>query len=400
MKKVLALVLAVVMALGMTTVAFGYTTQYDLLIGTNANVPGMFDFYFDDDGKVDASTGTNSLPNITPGKTVYIPIGAQKATKDSGGSAYYVDTKNLSDLGNYKLSYTLDDGKTMIESVKYVSMKVKNAKAGSNFVDGQKYLFIAVKLKDNFITDDVTIDLTFKITSKSTNAQIHDRTDVVNNKYDYYEQNMTFTTQFTEQADVTNGYVNIDDQGNKVTFDADADDVTLMFKKDVEVQGNMKGQKAVVVRLDTSNSAIEDKYPDATIRFFAGDKDTFRRDVTVTMPYDASSENPYLYVVDAKGNLTKLCGGSTADKAAGETNAKYDDALGAFVFKTKTLGNYVISDTELKNTTSSDVDAPVEGDKPAEGDEPNPGTGANDFVGLAVAMAVVSIAGIAVAKRK
>lgn len=396
MKKVLALVLATVMALGMTTVAFAYDNQYSMEIGTDT-------YYYDDDGKVDLKTAMISLGDVAPGKTVYIPVDAMKSTKlikDSSAHDWNVTTK-VSDLSNYKLSYSVDDGKNMIDSIKYVSMKVKNSPDVMIYENGKSYLFIALKVKDNFIMDDVSVGLTVKITSKSTNAEIVNSTSQINEKYDYFDFTANFTAKYPSFDDVTNGYYSVDDKGNVLTFDAEADDVTLMFTKDVEVQGNMVGQKKVLVRLDTSNAAIEDKFPDSTVRFFAGDKDTFRRDVTVTMPYDASSETPYLYVVDAKGNLTKLVGGSNADKAANETGAKYDDSLGAFVFKTKTLGNYVISDTELKSTSvDAPVDTPVEGEQPSEGNEPNPGTGANDFVGLAVAMAVVSLAGIAVAKRK
>ena len=380
MKKVLALVLAVVMALGMTTVAFAATTtKYNLDVTTTYRLA-------DGDGYINVIPKTN---DVAPGKTLYFAVDNLKTVWDGSVIKDSGYTDKLTDFSNYKLSYSIDDGKNMIESVKFVTGKVdKNM---------PKFVWIAVKVKDNFITDDVDVSMTLKITSKSNNATITGGTDI--NGKAMLEVPISFTAKYPSLEDVTNGYVNIDNDGNKVTFDADADDVTLMFKKDVEVQGNMKGQKAVIVRLDTSNTAMEDKYPDATIRYFAGDKDTFRRDVTVTIPYDASSENPFLYVADAQGRLTKLCGGTTADKAAGETGAKYDDNLGAFVFKTKTLGNYVISDTELKNTTS---DENVDVEKPTPDDthgEPNPGTGANDFVGLAAAVAAISLAGIAVMKR-
>ena len=57
-----------------------------------------------------------------------------------------------------------------------------------------------------------------------------------------------------------------------------------------------------------------------------------------------------------------------------------------FVIKTKELGYYVVSDVEAEIEAEAEVEAPVEADKA------NPETGAADFVGAAVAMAVVSVA--------
>ena len=57
-----------------------------------------------------------------------------------------------------------------------------------------------------------------------------------------------------------------------------------------------------------------------------------------------------------------------------------------WVIETNELGYYIVSDIELEIEAEEEVEAEVEADKA------NPETGAADFVGAAVAMAVVSVA--------
>lgn len=425
MKKVLALVLAAVMSLGMASVAFASEDEVASIEGyynPQANLYAKDDKYLQvdlgtaykmDDKKVDLRINTSSgVPtvgvtgNVEPGTTLYFQVAGGKFLKDQVAPDRFTDSgmvkafSNVSDLKDYRISYSIDDGKNMIASAKFVKADYK---ASSSIVSGGtvtgKMLFIALETKDNFIMESQSVNLTLKVSSKNGAYLDEINANVAPDKNITVQSN--FNREFLyEEGNVSNGYYTIGDKAMVLKFDDDADDVTLCFEKDVEVWGNMKGQKDVFVRMATENDAIEDKYPDATIRFFEGDKDTFRRDVKVTIPYEATTEKPFLYLVDAKGNLTKLYGGSNAEKTANETNVKFDDVAGAFTFSAKTLGHYVLSDTELKNTTTGDVttDVPAPGEEPTP--ETNPGTGANDFVGLAVALAVVSLAGITVAKRK
>lgn len=105
------------------------------------------------------------------------------------------------------------------------------------------------------------------------------------------------------------------------------------------------------------------------------------------------------YEIDKDGNFVELDAKYVEDYAIAHTNEKVD----GFVFTTKTLGNYVLSTEELGqeeevNETPAEPVTPSEPttETPATDNttsaKPNPETGAEDFVGLAVSLAVVSVA--------
>ena len=102
------------------------------------------------------------------------------------------------------------------------------------------------------------------------------------------------------------------------------------------------------------------------------------------------------YEIDEDGNFVAVDAEYVKDYAIAHTNSK----VNGFVFNTKQLGNYVLATEELgedeapvedgtkddENTVTPEPETPVQTEKP------NPNTGANDFVGLAVSLAVVSVA--------
>ena len=93
------------------------------------------------------------------------------------------------------------------------------------------------------------------------------------------------------------------------------------------------------------------------------------------------SKKPYIYTwSDSK--LTEVKG------------AKWNDDEGTYTVAISGPTQYVLSNKKL--VEEKDTDAEEDNDTETT---TNPDTGANDFVGLAVALAVVSVAGIAVAKK-
>ncbi len=100
------------------------------------------------------------------------------------------------------------------------------------------------------------------------------------------------------------------------------------------------------------------------------------------------------YEIDEDGNFVAVDAEYVKDYAIAHTNSK----VNGFVFKTNQLGNYVLATEELGEEeaeveeTEEEAPAPVVDEKPAETAKPNPNTGAEDFVGLAVSLAVVSVA--------
>ena len=126
---------------------------------------------------------------------------------------------------------------------------------------------------------------------------------------------------------------------------------------------------------------------------FDNDNANFSRTGELIIVSDDSSLVPY--EIDEDGNFVEVDAQYVEDYAIAHTNKKVD----GFVFSTKTLGNYVLSTEELGQEEQPVEETPAEEVTPSEPttetpstSKPNPETGAEDFVGLAVSLAVVSVA--------
>ena len=129
---------------------------------------------------------------------------------------------------------------------------------------------------------------------------------------------------------------------------------------------------------------------------FTGSNANFARTGELIIVSDDSSLVPYQ--IDEDGNFVAVDAEYVENYAVAHTNQK----VNGFVFNTKQLGNYVLSTEELGEEEEpaeepSDVEEPtpsepVEETPAPETNKPNPNTGAEDFVGLAVSLAVVSVA--------
>ena len=128
---------------------------------------------------------------------------------------------------------------------------------------------------------------------------------------------------------------------------------------------------------------------------FDNDNANFSRTGELIIVTDDSSLVPY--EIDEDGNFVEVDAKYVEDYAIAHTNKKVD----GFVFSTKTLGNYVLSTEELGQEEKPAEETPAKPVTPSEPTQetpapetskPNPDTGAEDFVGLAVSLAVVSVA--------
>ena len=126
---------------------------------------------------------------------------------------------------------------------------------------------------------------------------------------------------------------------------------------------------------------------------FDNDNANFSRTGELIIVTDDETLVPY--EIDEDGNFVEVDAQYVEDYAIAHTNKKVD----GFVFSTKTLGNYVLSTEELGQEEEPVDETPVveepTTETPADNTtsaKPNPETGAEDFVGLAVSLAVVSVA--------
>ena len=124
---------------------------------------------------------------------------------------------------------------------------------------------------------------------------------------------------------------------------------------------------------------------------FDNENANFSRTGELVIVSDDDSLVPYSI---EDGELVKVDAEYVENYAIAHTNTK----VNGFVFSTKQLGNYVLATEEIAEEVEepADEEKPAEENKPAEevkpDTKPNPETGAEDFVGLAVSLAVVSVA--------
>ena len=127
---------------------------------------------------------------------------------------------------------------------------------------------------------------------------------------------------------------------------------------------------------------------------FDNDNANFSRTGELIIVTDDETLVPY--EIDEDGNFVEVDAQYVEDYAIAHTNKKVD----GFVFSTKTLGNYVLSTEKLGQEEQPVDETPVVEEPTTEtpatdnttSAKPNPETGAEDFVGLAVSLAVVSVA--------
>ena len=125
---------------------------------------------------------------------------------------------------------------------------------------------------------------------------------------------------------------------------------------------------------------------------FDNENANFSRTGELVIVSDDDSLVPYSI---EDGELVKVDAEYVENYAIAHTNTK----VNGFVFSTKQLGNYVLATEEIaddEEPVENEDKEPAEENKPAEEakpeTKPNPETGAEDFVGLAVSLAVVSVA--------
>ena len=352
MKKVLALVLAVMM---MATVAFAAGSV-------------------ESDGSVlnPGSGSDNAGYGWKPGKTINITA---KGVAESDGSPYkFLDSnfdpdtdKLLKDINSTNYSITsikYNDGKSMVTGISFNDKKDR----------------VEIKLtKDYDLTKVKKLDMTFTLKGKKSgksdrpdDIDIHITQDV-NFGTKYIKIDNKNETDFVEAWDADNN----DDMYVYEVKDDGAAWGTLEFAaKDDEVEVEVRvydGDRLYLYNdLDANDDVLKayaDTDADLSFLNFVGTP-TFNATATVRI---YKEEDSFVYGVK-DGKLTNV-------------NAKWDDDEGCFILKTRTLGSYVFSDKKLSVAA-------------ADASTNNPDTGANDVVGIATALAAVALVSAAAVSLK
>ena len=366
MKKILSAVLAAAMVLSMGVMAFAADATYggtgtgndvdaDTVVWSNA--------YLERDGK---------LAEYTDDKTV----------KLQPGDVLYFAT-NIDDAANHKVP---KNWKIKLRGSEYVDdadFYVANPtdKNGAFYNNGGAMLYGA---KDGQLFVEVTIADFEEFESGNVNFYFYiydgknsSPKDEVKYKLDSYEKDL-------EEDDLD--WVIVVDGPVSYKYDkkAKAKEATFDFNGNAYVEVKLfPGEKYNLSSNTKYNKDIARLYPEADFDFVELHGD-FDKAADVVIP--ASKDNKFIYeVVD--GDLVAV----DAEYVKGHKFANGEKVNG-YLFTTNELGKYAISDVELD---LEDEDFDLDDDTtsaPVEDNKKNPPMGANDFVGAAVALAVVSVA--------
>ena len=163
--------------------------------------------------------------------------------------------------------------------------------------------------------------------------------------------------------------------------------ITLVVKSAAASSGKIElNEDQAAAIADKPNAVLVEltmKANGATI--YAGGENNGK--AAVTIPYTGANASTKVFYIDEGGNLTEM-------KVTGYTAS-------TVTFETSHFSEYVVTTSSTGTIT---IIVPSEGGSttttPSTDNTKNPGTGANDFVGVAAAMAVVSLLGAAAVIRK
>ena len=308
-----------------------------------------------------------------------------------------VDTKDTIDYGHYTGNIDKNWSINLIEKSTGVAELIEKAELyKATVTDVASYqrfgadittnsVFLKVTLKDEWKTvDEETLTYYVYVADNDSGKQTNEvwvSGKYVNNNWEYVNFDWTNDASKAQLWKVKKG------ENGTAVFDF-ADKAFFTVK--------MYSGESMYLDLSTAyDKAIAGEMDAEADSFYKFDNENanFSRTGELIIVTDDSSLVPY--EIDEDGNFVEVDAKYVENYAIAHTNKKVD----GFVFSTKTLGNYVLSTEELGQEEQPAKETPAEPVTPSEPttetpstSKPNPDTGAEDFVGLAVSLAVVSVA--------
>ena len=375
MKKVLALVLAVVMVCTMA-MAITVTNTDKVVIG----------------GGTASTTPTDEYAQLVPGSTLVVKFDTTKVnlyTEGTGASEKFVPAKNT-------VTATFTKGAEWVASQGWV--EVKAATTDSITVNGHYYEYQIV-LKQDF--------------TKTYNKNVCDLSiSAITLRADGYDTQSIFAESKTVKCAYGVGYTTADlgvtvaADGTVTTSPAALASGTIYTVKTIDNNGKpvnsatvalaypavgaglvaempvSVGQKVLYASFGNLFTTADTGYTDAGIAASGNARGANNFNTPVKVVFNQGKENAAkvynVYAKDLSGKITKLA--ATLDR-------------GVLTFTVPALSYFIVtSDT----VTASATQTPT-----TPGTTTNPGTGANDVVGVAAALAVVAlVSGAAISLKK
>ena len=413
MKKILTSALVATMVAGSAVTVFANTEVEDKKVDTKS-VDQQQEEY-----------DINNVDNMTFGTT--ITVGEKKYDLDSkeqistikiasGESVFVPFVFDTDEDGKGDINVTR---KSDVDDIRlYVKVASGDKYVGDSEIVKQDDVYGAkIDIKDYFGSEDVEIEAKLDIKNRRTGKTISTTED--------FEKMPSFqlaneTNEFPSKGGVTE--FDVTDETEIVEFD---DETTFISFAGNGFYFDGKASNQSPLFLGVSYAPIKDisiAYQDADFDFinFPGKPEfDFSGDFSVLVP--DPDETYYLYEIQDNGALAEI-------------KSEYNKEDETMVVRTKTLGQYILSDKELEvddYNNDKDVEADKEDDKDTDedkkpeedkddsddsnnnnnnnnnggtsGDKENVGTGSADMIGVASAISVVSLATagfVATKKRK
>lgn len=315
----------------------------------------------------------------------------------------YIDSadedKVMADYGHYTGNIDKNWSINLIEKSTGVAELIEKAElykaTATDYASYSKYtdeimpnaVYLKITLKDTWKTvDEETLTYYVYIAdndSKSKTNEVWVSGTYANNDWEYVDFDWTNDASQAQLWKVKKG------ENGTAVFDF-ADKAFFTVK--------MYSGESMYLDLSTAyDKAIAGEMDAEADSFYKFDNDNANFSRTGELIIVTDDETLVPYEIDEDGNFVEVDAKYVEDYAIAHTNKKVD----GFVFSTKTLGNYVLSTEELGQEEQPAKETPAEPVTPSEPTQetpapetskPNPDTGAEDFVGLAVSLAVVSVA--------
>ena len=403
MKKVLSLVLALACVLSLSVVAFADEAATNVFYNSDGEVSK-------DAGNPDIGDGYIKADPVIPKSTLYVALGGKMNQSLSNlGEIEKVTVEQLADKDLFKFSIDKDDGAKLIKSI--------SVKSDYRLGDLTRTAYLVIEFNDVLDTDEhkASGDIEFKARkTKVANQQPgSDKAMTGVGADSVWEKDEVFTISYNFW--VSNDKVTNDgnpDIGDRVYFDPDKNDTNTIIWGDDRAALKFESDddaRKFYARLSTSNmSDIYAEYGDpvdADLWFydFVGHPTvpaTSKATLTLGIPWDDDDdytpdpENCFIYEVDADGYLV--------DVTSKFTYSEDDEEIPGWSIRTRQLGTYIVSDTELDVAVDEpETSEPADVETPTNNGKDIPNTGSSDMVNVALVAAVVSLAAAgAVAFRK
>ena len=391
MRKTLALAIACAMLASMSSVAFADTTTDTKTIKVD-ETSAIYMLEDEDSNVLNKVDGSNL--SLEPGDSFFIEILPENAGEN-------IITKNP----QYGLAASYDSLDALKAAVDAVKVEDNSSSSGAAAIaevpltEEQKaaviktytqefktdYKYVAqINTKASYSTKEVDLNGTVKVVKKTSSNSSSASSVEVNAVVAY------------ERVNVDGDSLEVSKDAPVVTFDDVDGEGELTFGNNFTFIVNAKNQDELFLGYtEKPVSSIIDQNEDASIDFITfSSKPSFNR---IGEFYIYADEDSYIYEVTENG-LKKL-------------NAKYDEDSSAYVFETRTLTSYAISDMELSyNGSAVEDDSSSSSSSSSNGGSSNggstttkpsnPNTGSADMVSAAVAAAAVSLVAAGAAAYK